>query len=653
MFEISLHRDVLLSHNIKYRQPFSSPAVYTTTAVNIGNFSNKNLYCDNTVELAMGRLTPPQGTEQLATDCNYIKIVWDGKITIGFISDWEYINDNNIKISYRVDAFLSARASNFIASMEGICERVNLDTNDFFTNLQSEPFSPSDIMNANSGMTHAFNLPVQEFEGVIVGSNGVSTQGTSLILTVSPTIRAFLGIDGGMREPPDFTPQLKDVDSFNFNSTDTYMHAGGVYRGFPLKFENMSDVSTFIQKILSGCGFRTELPPTGYSNQKADTHHSYLTPSNMGGGDAYFMERNKDGDPLESIRFINISDIYNLYCIPDEFTKRQSSYFTKYVDISGWKNLSNLHRFGSETHEKGKLLAYPYYYAKLETANGDTVNMIPQTFFEQREGDENLIVRLNLRYIGGDTPRLMARLVPTRNKFESPYNTDSVCSWFTVRSYPAVTLSINDSFNPQVQRDMQNVRKVSTVYANAASNARLDSPFKQGYLDAVHGESSNNSNRGFLGNTASFLGEGLGVWEKLLNGSNSNGLFSDKSLQAMNNEVRSLNVGNFITSESTHIMGNDFISQFGIPAFAVWDCGATDAELYTYSRYLEEFGTACNCLLNPLTNTGKIFAGQGQVKSWNGKTFYKFSNIRIEGVMPLEWKNNIKSLFESGVYLVD
>lgn len=655
---VSLHSENKLSPNIKYRKGFNAPQIFSTTVVNNGEFGNKNLYCDNTVSLGCGK--DQQSAEKIALKANYIKITFDGKIVIGAIRDWEYINDNHIKFYYNVDAFMSALVSGFIKRMYGLCQRVNLDTKDYFTNLQSEPFSPSDYQRCNTQITENFNQAIKIFEGIDPTVNGIYSDKTRLILTVSPAIVDYLNLTPFEKPSLSFPQELKKVNNFKFTASDATVHASGIFRGTPLKFNHMTEVQQFISRLMGGCGFITKLPKNGYSNQHADECHSYITPDNIGGGNAYFSERNKDGKELESIRFINMTDFYNLYCLPEKFSNSQKEGKFLTATITDFKNTSNLHRFSSESHDKGKLLAYPYNYTKMVTANGDIIKIIPQTFYAQIVAGDTSRLRLyiNIRFIGGDSPRLMGRIVPTHNKFTDPYHHDSICEWFTIRSYPSITLSINDSYNPQLQKDIANVRKLSAVYTNSVANSRLSNPFKQSYTDQVNGVDNGNSNRGMFGNIMGAIGQSAGAWNNILTtgtmqGHGKNNFFSDKNAQNMQNETNNINAENFLTAESTSIMGNDFLTQFSVPAVGIWDCGATDAELFAYCRYLEEFGTSCNCFLNPLTNEGNIFNGQGFVKAFNGKTFYQFSNIDVTGVMPNEWRANIKNLFESGVYLID
>lgn len=653
-FTVSIHKDANLAAHVKYRNSFPAAALYTTTAVNIGNFSNLNLFVDNTVELGMGRETPPASTYQLATEANYIKIVWGAYTTIGYITDWEYINDSNVKISYAVDAYMSAIVSGVIDEAKGLCDRTNFVTGSFKDNLQSEPFSPSDNMEANATLTAAFNALAQACEQMSPSWDGINSGDTRLILTVSPAIVEYTNTAAWGKPPLSGTVTLRNRATMMFYQADATTHAGGTFRGTPLKFDNIGEVYTFIRWILSGCGFRTQLSSNGQSGQNATSYNSYITDSNTGGGQSQWQYRNSSGDPMESLRFITIQDIYNLYCIPSIFAQGYNGYPNELQQIRGFKSIGNLHKWGGEDSAKLKLMAHPYYYCKVVTANGDTTNIIPQTHYN---GDEiSHFVNVWVRFIGGDTPRLQGLIGYSGTGQGSPLGESFCGEWFTVRNYPAVTLSINDSFNPQVQKDVGNARKIAATYANAAANARLSNPVKQGYWDAVRGDTDHAAHgAGYFGTgIGEFLGGGaLGATNTSGFQQTGGGLFKDTAGTTADNAARDASAGNFISPEVTSIMGNDFMAQYSVPAFAVFDCGATDAEMWAFSRYIDEFGQACNSIINPITNAGTVLGGAGTITPVDGRTFYQFTNITVKGNMPIAWRDNIKNLFESGVYLVD
>lgn len=659
-FTVSLHKEPKMSFNIKYRDNFTAPALYTTTAVNVGNFDSLNLFVDNSVELACGQLQPPIGTYERATECNYIKIVWGAYTVIGLITDWVYINDGNVKLSYNVDSFMSARESGLIESAKGICERVNMEMAGLLTNLQSEPFSPSDVTELNREVTESLNAFCAMFEDITPSGNGLSDPNTSYILTVSPAVIEYLGVGQFVDPGFSFAQELKEKPSLDFYQSDTTLHAGGCFRGTPLKFQYMFQLSMFIRQILGGCGFRTKLPASGYSTQEADTYRQYITNANTGAGQVTNSEKNTESDPIESIRFITVNDIYNLYCIPSTFAVQTTNVQGGLTFINGFKTLGNLHKWGGEDSGKTKLLAHPYYYVRAVTANGDSTNIIPQTHYLDIDSPYiDTRVGFYIRFIGGDTPRIMGRFVLRGNEGDNSYSLGTAAEWFTIRNYPSVTLSINDSHNPQIMRDVANTRKISALYTNSRMSAQLSNPVKQGYLDTVNGVSTQNTAQSGWDKLAGGLGGIMGSIDKFGasigfgNAAQGQGMFEDKSKLAAWNERRTIQAGNFITAETLSIMGNDFVSQFTVPAFAAFDCGATDTEMFTFSRHIEEFGVACNDYVEPLPSGGTVLGGEGTIKAIDGRTFYQFSNITINGNMPIQWKNNIKSLFESGVYLLD
>lgn len=657
-YNISLHREDKMTDYIKYRTDWPAPAEWSGIVVNIGNFANKNLYVDNSVELSTGRLNPDWGNYQLATNCNYIKIEWDGKVVIGQITDWQYINDGNVNISYTVDAFMSALLSGFIDEMTGLCERANVRPANRFTNLQSEAFQPSDNQLLNDIASTEFSDQVASFEGIAATPQGISSGNCRYVVTISPILAEYLGVsEWGSIDGLPATKELKVLQGqqLRFNRPNYSVHAGGMYRGVPVVGSTLQSAYAFINGCLDGCGFISKFPASGYSNQAVDTNHNLVTAQNSGGGQAEVQTRT-GGEPIESTHFITVDDFYNLYAIPQNFAINTKTFIEgTTVELTTFKHTSNMHSFGSEDSLNGKLTAYPYCYAKLITANGDTVDIIPQM---HHIGETPYVdkVKIDLRFIGGDTPRLMGRM-RLRNYDYGPYTFGSPQEWFTIRSYPSVTLSIDGTANQQIMRDNENMRKISATYANSSANFRLSNPMSAGYRDAVNGVSDLNSkvstaNPG--GGLGGNIGYSFGVLFGTPQGGSGNGqLFKNKPLVELQNAIRDINSGNTTSTTGTYIMGNDFTSQFGLPAGFIYNCGATDAELYAYCRFIEKFGQTLNCTINPLDDSGDIWGGNGQIEPVGDRTYYQFSEIDIVGIMPNEWRENIKNLFESGVYLID
>ena len=666
MFTASLYAAKSLTHNVKYRKKGSIEwdLIVTTTNVNNSNFSNFNIFADNAVELNCSTMTlPPVVVTTPSYDnaivATHIKIDYLGFSIVGYITDVEYINDNSSRIYYAIDAFTSAIESGLIDEMGGICQRANLTCDDIFANLQPEPFSPSDISQANSELTNGFNQVVSTIEGVAPGSGGVSTSGTKFILTVSRVIAEYC--QAGPFGNPSVQGGLKEVQDLYFEGSETTVHAGGVFRGIPYVFDSLTAVTDFILDITTGCGFIAKFDPKGYDKQdavyrrwQAINKHGYVQ------GD-----KNWNNDPVESTLVIDQSDIYALYCIPANFAKATPNYIVDHNTIDGFRDLSTMHKLGvgAESVEKGKLLAFPYCYNRLVTANGDMVDIIPQTMYnEANEFNPNFSITFFMRFIGGDTPRLMGRIAMTRDPLGStPYASDTVVEWFTIRNYPAITLSVNNSYNTQFMRDLSNSRQLSAASTNAisANETSYTEAAQRAFIDTVKGKHSTRPNEN--ASTGQRFMTGLGqlggyISERLLAHTGidtTNMLSDDVEIERIAN-TRKLSAGNIFSSSagSGTRMGNDFLSQYGLPAISIYDCGATDTELFTYCRFLEEFGSALNTHINPITNDGNIFGGRGVITEYNGKTYYKFANMITTGKMPIQWKERINTLFTAGVYLI-
>lgn len=665
-YTVELYQDDKLADNRKYRSGFPQTAFWTGEVVDIGNFAHLNVYADNSIELGCGNSSfSAISNAQLAT---HIKII-DKDISspvevLGAIVNWEYINDNNVRISYIVDAFMSAQLSGLITKAEGVCERVNMDTGEaYFANDFSEPFTPSDLTYADPDVTSEFNFGVGDFEGVNVGDSGVSAGGVAFILTVSPTLAEFCGVTTPFGTPSTPTPELKDISDFRFVGAELYEHSGGTYRGMPLKFSSVAEVKSFVNAILKGCGFRTTNPSNGFSTMESVEKRALAIVGNHQGAQQFYTPKNWNNDEYESIRLISGDDIYNLYAIPEAFASSQANYFTSTIKVGNFPDLDKGFTFGSELDFAGKLLKYPYIYYKLVTANGDTVQIIPQVHYEKSAAHTpTFFVTMQLRYIGGDMPRIMGRIVPAfsdaMGNGQDPYQDESCCEWFTIRSYPALSLSFNSTYNAQMQRDVSSFKKIAQSYANSVAMTRITNPMRGGYLDSVKHAGragvglTGSNNSGVYGNAMYAAGAMLGNAQRFYGIGDGRSLVDDINKQEFQNNYALDSIGNFLSPDVGSVMGNDFITQFGIPAIACYWCGATDAELFAYARYLEEFGSACNGRVNPIDDSHDILGGTANIIKFNNETFYKFLNIRIDGYLPIEWKRNIKDLFENGVYLI-
>ena len=660
--KVTLHTEYLMTDTIKYRDVWNNAPIFTTEAVNNGNFSNKNLFCDNVITLGGVNLGTLSGTDELYSEANYIKLEWNDYVVIGYIIDWEYLNDNNIKIAYTVDCFTSALASGIIRSMGGLCERTNLSYTGNFVNLQSEPFSPSDVTVANPTLTQKFNEQINQFENITYSEAGISSPDVSIILTVSPALAERVGAT------PFSTPTaqvgLKDVTTLNFYGSGTTEHSGGTYRGIPLKFDTIDAAQTFIKTMLSGSGFRCKMPAAGYSTQESKQRRTMLITSDNGGQIEY-SHKNWNYDDYECLRFITGNDFFGLYAIPKEFATAKGDYFEGTYTIEGFRQLSStqwdeqFHHMGVEIDDKARLLAYPYCYTKIVTANGDTINIQPQSMHKRNGNfDYSPSVYLSLRYVGGDTPRLMGSIAPSwiTQPFH-PYRDTSVCEWFTIRSYPSLSMGFSDSRNQQAILDAANIKKLLATDSTQRNNAGLFSSFDRGFHDGAQGEfwgTETNKNHGWTSRGIAGAAAGLGWVADAFGAGNS---LANNAAIEMQNAVTATMAGNVITPNPSVVMGNDMQGQLTLPAISAFRCGATDAELFAFCRYLDTYGHACNCMLQPLDNQGMarggLFDGNATVTPVAGMTFYKFSNIIINGAMPNEWRTSIKMLFESGVYLRD
>ena len=185
MFSAELRADPVLKGNVKYRNsPFvRGDSVASRIAVSNGNFSNKNIWADNSVELGI--------SWRQAQESNYIIIthsIADPNVAVnppmipwtriaGEIHSTMYVNDNNVNISYVVDHYTSAQLTEelrggFFTGAQGLVNRTNLTyPAESKANQLPEPFSGNDIKVHHPDLTEQLNASIN-------GSLGITQTGT-------------------------------------------------------------------------------------------------------------------------------------------------------------------------------------------------------------------------------------------------------------------------------------------------------------------------------------------------------------------------------------------------------------------------------------------------------------------------------------------
>lgn len=666
--KVELLYSAVLSDTTKFRVPPPFAILFTDDTVHIDNFSNRNLYVDNSVSLNAS-ITNDEGellntSYYAATESTHIRLTYGTRKIIGQITDVEYINDNNTLIYYAVDPFTSSIESGTINDMWGLCERTHINYSDYmsYVNLLPEPFTVTDTVRASEAVTSSINAAVNAFEGTEPSDTLVQFKA---VMTISKKCAEYLNVTNPFTEvSANFPQELRTVNNFNFTGADTTQHSGGYYRGIPVVCEGPAVAKLVIQRLLGGCGFRTILPPGGYDSD-GQIRRAYLTPDNAGAGNAYSVAENTNEIDMESISFITEQDIYNIYLLPDNFAHNHpNQYYVTGLHAFGLHTLNTITGMGSEPNRNSKVMTYPYHYYKAVTANGDTIDLYPQVY-NVRDGvwAGSPALRLDMRYIGGDTPRLMGRMKLALSQ-DDPYSQDSISEWFTIRNYPSITISINDSYNPQIQKDIVQTQSLQAAHINSVINSQISNPFKTAFRDGY----TYNKDRGALAEGLAIVGGAAGsLIRGGINAINNTGLFpgkpgtgdftgSQENIDTLAS-ARSMNASNIISPQTSYVQGNDFISQLFCPAFGIYAAGAANAEAYSFCRYLDEFGSATNCILRPLETVigspdSNIWAGlAGVVTNDEGLTFFQFTNMHVYGDMPVPWRESIKNLFESGVYI--
>ena len=654
MAQVRLYNDATLTHTVKRRAGLQGTLIWgedaqgniTGTVAN-GNFNNRDLLSSNTVEISATMLTCCAAT--------HIRIDAGQFTVIGEITSCKYINENNTSVEYTVDVITSAIMSNMIADLWGHCQRTHLsyDRNDMsFVNQLSEPIAVGDFARGNSRLTGLFNNAVEAFEGVPNGSNENMLTHSSMYfaLTVSDAaMRRFSWIDHDIftSNPITGTPGLQNESNFHFQGASITSHSGGLYKGRVVFFTSLTALRNTVSRMLEGWGFRVQLPPNGYDIQDAVNCRPYYQYSDADNSYSH-SSRNAIADPMESIRMITADDIFGAHAIPANFA---SSFDTAYISSEGnvigpFRNLSNVHAMGAETNDMSKIMGYPYTYYKVVTANGDTINLVPQLYMERDDVWTNLSqVLLDLRYVGGDSPKLQGRFVPTL-AVTNPWAFNSPVEWFTIRNYPSIVLTKETSLNKHMSKEVMQSRKLTALTNTALASASMESPFRQGVL---HGYQSN-QNRGWWGNMMNRLGGLIGQGSLIGGETTWADVTQDSVQQQLDNAQTKMQAGNLLEPQQAAIDGDDFMSQLSRPPIACYHAGGANSEVWAVARYFEKFGQSCGAILRPLTNTGLIFQGRAEVSSFDGLTFYQFSKITCTGTMPIWWKKEIETLFETGVY---
>lgn len=674
-FKVTLHADTVLTANAKrrYGGVISAP-IATVDVVMNGNLANANIYSDNSVEISIPLET--------CAKANYILLHFGDPVSTiiaGEITDLGYTNDNNTVVSYAIDHFTSAQETNvvrpgFMADVRGLCARTNLVyPQESTANMIPEPITGNDFKQLHGELTGMFNTSVNSFTGCNQGGGDIFSDGYVLVLWITGFAGGCLAsLFGGLTHwerdrtlPPE--PTIKTyTELMNPNQSQVQLHYGAYSKGVPLVFTSVENMSKFINNMLNTKGMRVELNDSHFDGvsvsdfQYADIENSYFTSSGKTEYDQTL--------PLQQIKVITEDDILKIQILPDQFAKNVKTQLVTDEVISTGLDLTNFNPMWDEKtvilpdgtivydYSKAKAFLYPYYYHKIETAIGNSIDLLPQLKYDI---NTYLVVsdyKIKWRFVGGESPKVMIGIGDYSDPIWSETSPESGIEWISVIEYPTMPWVIGVNSEQQIGALQAKMHKTATI-----QNAIIgDSTKGTGFLYGLRGGKANASQQGGLRSLmTSFGGLFSGGQDKY--GSRHMSPWVDANITGgaargdnpLNQEINTGNAERITTSGGNAIIGEGIFESLLSPHIKIFRCGYSDGELFAFCRYLDRRGQATNAIINPITNAGVVFGNNASITSYAGRTWYEFHDLNVNGTMPTEFKNAIHNLFVGGVYLVN
>lgn len=685
VFQADLYADYNLKPNVKYRNsPYVRGVVKATRiAVSNGNFSNKDLWADNSVELGVSWVVAQESNYIVIThsitdpdDPNNI-IPWT-KIA-GEIYSTEYVNNTNVNISFTVDHYTSAQLtkelrSDFFIEAVGLCARTNVTyPSESCANQLAEPFSGGDMKTVDGYMSYNMASEICNTWGLSM-SNGIIENGFCLILWISnfaATTVARCGgtitpwVANGCSAPPANTVVTSNANFIQPNLESSYQWYGSYSSGYPTVWTSITALNTFVNGILNTIGQEKTLQPWGLGSQSSITKWAVINDSYYTSmGNTYYDQT----EQMKQTKIVTSDDIFNIQIVPLKVaTAYQAQQKIEEHNFQTKWNLSNFNPMQDERgtiapydFSKSKLMAYPYWYFKCITNIGNEIEIIPQTkLLPYSLAEENYLYDFNIyyltRFIGGNNPRLMIAIPDSTNIYGSIVN-GSGNEWHTIWEFPSIPWQHGVSSEAQLQELSANLNRTSQIYSSIVGQSIKGTGFSYGYRSGNrndgNGAEFNAQNQGGLRSLISKSGAGWGILADVTGLRGTFGRTYKDDAQVSKDNL-SASASNVVASNPHVIVGEGAIGSLLSPPVKVLRCGCTDGELFAFARYLDRQGQAVNCIINPITNAGSVFGGHGSISSYNGKTYYQFHDIDIVGDMPVLFKTMIQSLFIGGVYLVN
>lgn len=629
MYRLRLFSNPNISYNRKTLAKIPGNTIWEGDLTSVGAFTRENLLVDNGATISC--------PYYLASRANFVELRYDEWVVIGFIVDVKYINEGATEISWLVDGWSSAIASQKVKNIGGLLNKASVKNDDLDSNLQSDEFGVGNQVRLDQKMTVTLNTQAGLFDGIIAGKGMVA------VLTVSWQVYRLLG------KPKPFTfydtmPVFTPVTDEGLQSTSfaVFAHYGSYFTGFPICFSGRELARDFIKLLTSATGgkepgyFVTKMPSNGLSKQHMDTHHSMVILYNGGsGGQVGYKNKNSSGSEIESTYLISLKDFFSLSMVPKFFTTdKPNSEYRGFVINTGAVN-------GDK-----KLQSYPYSYYKIVGINGTEWTVIPQTHVSDGT------IKGLFRYVGGLDNRIEMTLLPKESMVPTPFDPTTSYEWKVVKSFPRINVGGIDT--GAIASSMEVVKNAGNA-AEATRSSGWGSYILTGIGTIINIAAVALPAAKLLkaGTTAAKWGWGL-VSTAALGAAGA-------ATQAVDN---TLGISSDIAAKNAALTpvtqgggggglnaGPSQISTMVLPPYSVWRCGGSDSELHALQNIWAAGGQPVNSMYDCFTGKGELPSGCELSPGPYGQ-FLKYASAVITGEFPEKWKIQMRDVCLKGFYLI-
>jgi hypothetical protein len=640
MFTVNFYRVGDLAPNVKRKAGFPYSAQLTTQMVRNGNGGNFTLHNPNSFDVN-------HNMETLAT-FDYCDIVVGGFRQINIITGLTYVNNNCTTVNFKVDYFSTAVASGLITSCTGFLERTFLDYDNpaSFVNLLSEPFSVNMIERVAENTTTIFSNYINTFTGQSSFDLLNPFEDCYIVVIVSSFLSTYANLSDWQVNPSSplgliELPELPSIDS------RIVAHSGGFYNGVPICFDNFEMAQNWITRVLNNnCGFETKMDENGVIENELC---SFAQLPNATNGYTYSESIGNITElPVHAVRLVRSSDIIDCQVIPKAFCEPRYLPLTQgengedFIDLP--HDLTNIHGLGPEPNRNSKVLSFPFTQYSINTAFGDSIDLIPQVY-NQREDiwSNDFKLQVALKYIGGTSPRLMLWVNKALSDLP-PFGRSNQGTWLTIRCFPSIPIKTDGTLNQANLFELENSRKIQTNKQHLLQGSVNQSPFRAG----LRGNTNTNAGTGFGRNVLNTLGGGI---NSLTGGFTSDVMGQPEELTA-NQQIESATAGNIAGSSFDVISTGGNFQQMMLPNVTFSSKCATNSEQWAVCRFFDRHGQSASGVINPFASSNTIFGGRGIVTQIDGREYYVMSNVIVNCNLPQIYRDAISDFFSLGGYLI-